>query len=591
MNRLSLNPRWLNRRAWLVRSAYLSTALAVWPRQAWARVSPPTRVPGVSPDRAARLAAHAVCLEPDPVEALVQRAVDAAHTAGAQYADARFTRTVLHMYNAKGAATEPTSLTVANSGFEWDEEPVGVGVRVLVDGYWGFAASPYRTVDDAVRLAHDAVVQAKENAKGPTRPVELATVPVVTGRWVTPIRIDPFTVPIEEKFDYFSYWKLQAAQHGITYQYDGWPSKMFFIRQERVVATSRGSLFTQTLYQSGGEFIGCKVGASATDPDSGATVYVNDVSVVGAGWERFLDAKIEEQWPVRAEEALAGASLGTKGSTVGRYTLVCDGATMASVLDKTLGVATQLDRALGYEANAGGTSFITDPLTMVGHLQVAAPAVTVTANRSTPMQLATVRWDDEGVVPAEMTLVKDGVLTDFQTTREQATWLAPYYQRAGRPVQSNGCAAAEDALASTMQHMPNLALAPNPASVGLTDLIANVQAGILIEGGQAYQVDFQGRNGLLDGRQMREIKNGRLGRVVQGGAVLFNTLDFWKNVKAVGGAATQQDVGLFKYNGIWQGRCLNPDDKGQPVQTTDHSVRAVAATIANQALIDPARKA
>ena len=160
-------------------------------------------------------------------------------------------------------------------------------------------------------------------------------------------------------------------------------------------------------------------------------------------------------------------------------------------------MATQLDRALGYEANAGGTSFMNDPLAMLGSFKTASPLVTIKSNRSAPMQLATVKWDDEGVVPSDTTLVKDGILHDFQTTREQAAWLAPYYSKSGRPVQSNGCAAAQSALAITMQHMPNLSLEPNPSQVKLDDLVANVKDGMQVEHGSLEQIDFQGRTGLV----------------------------------------------------------------------------------------------
>ena len=572
-----------SRREWLSHHSALSAVLVARPfgSSFWfARPTETTRATHRGENLLTRGIPSTTCLEPEPLEKLVLCAIDAARTAGARYADARFTRTVVHMYSMA-------------SSLEADWEEVGLGVRTLVDGYWGFAASPYWTSEDAGRLAQDAVAQSKANAKGPTRRVELGVSAAVTGRWATPIRIDPFTIPIEEKFDYFTYWRACAEQAGAKWTLDGWPSKIFFVRQERVVATSDGSLYTQTIYKSGAEFTDCTVGGTSLQLRSGAAIQVKDINMAGAGWERLLDAKLPEQFPARVAEARARAALGAKPSTVGRYTLVCDGVTMAALLDKTLGIATQLDRASGYEANANGTSFITDPLAMVGQLQVAAPLVTVTANRSVPAQLATVRWDDEGVVPEEITLVKNGVLTDFQTTREQAAWLAPYYQRHGRPVRSNGCAAAEDALAITMQHMPNLALAPSPSTIRLEDLVADVKAGILIEGGQLDQIDFQARHGLLiagPGGRMREITNGRLGRVVNGGAVQFDSLDLWKNVIAVGGTPTQQDIGLFKYNDVWQGWCEDPDYKGQPVQTTDHSVQAVAATITNQAVIDPSRK-
>ena len=164
-----------------------------------------------------------------------------------------------------------------------------------------------------------------------------------------------------------------------------------------------------------------------------------------------------------------------------------------------------------------------DPLGMLGSFKTACPLVTVKSNRSAPTQLATVKWDDEGVIPSETTLVKDGILHDFQTTREQAAWLAPYYGKVGRPVESNGCAASQSGLAITMQHMPNLSLEPSPSPVKLDDLIANVKDGIHLSHSSLEQIDFQGRTGLLLNGRMREIKNGPLGRMIGNGAVQFGT--------------------------------------------------------------------
>lgn len=321
---------------------------------------------------------------------------------------------------------------------------------------------------------------------------------------------------------------------------------------------------------------------------SGTSVPLKHLDFAGAGWEYVRN--IQNRFPALRDEAQQkGQALGFTPLQVGRYTVVCDGAVIANVLDKTLGIATQFDRALGYEANAGGTSFLDDPLGMVGHVPVASPLVTVTANRSVPQQLATVKWDDEGVEPMDTMLVKNGVLTDFQTTREHAPSLAPYYRTAGRSVRSNGYAASEDALSITMQHMPNLALTPGAPAVTLEAMIANVPHGILIEGvrglGVGVQMDFQGRNGMILPERLREITNGRLGKDIRTGGVYFNTLDFWKNVTAVGGVSTQGMFHISQYG-------IRVDDlKGEPAQRTSHTATAPAATIAKQIVLDPMRKA
>ena len=565
-------PMCWTRRDWVTCNA-AALMVATWPRELIRRSMPPVRAATL-----VRLAAQVARHDPVHWQALARRAVEAAQRAGAQYTDVRLTRMVQHRYGL-GFPSVPE-----------DIETVGIGVRTLARGYWGFTACPtgeMNTEGAVVALAEAAVAQARANAMGGTpRTVEMGYYPQVTGTWATPVAIDPFTISIEEKGHYTTYWMAWAQENGVYI--DTLPSYLAFTREERVVATSEGSLVTQTRYESGGKIV-CK----STATGDNFSLDLEGLQTIGKGWELFAtDARIPEQLTTMLDrlKAAAAALRGARPSMVGRYTLVCDGATMASLVGQTLGVATQLDVALGYEANAGGTSFLDDPMTMVGHYPVASPQVTVTANRSALTQLATVKWDDEGVVPQDFTLIKDGVLVDFQTTREQAAWLAPYYQQHGRPVQSHGCATAQDALCIPLQQRPNLALAPNPGAIRLEDLIADVKDGILVANGEALDVDFQARTGLLGG-SLRKIVNGRLGSPLQGGAVLFDTLDLFKHIVAVGGSSTTAVVSHSPYDPVSAWEFPFGHLKGQPPQMTSYSVQGVAATITNQAIIDPSRKA
>jgi TldD protein len=594
------------RRDWLAVTAVQTGALAAlapWRSTASGKLrSSVNRSSNVSSDESskARAAAHAELLDPGQSQQLAQQAVDAARSAGAQYADARLTRVVQQKYSLgfPPPTNEVHNARLLNTTGR-EPEMIGVGVRAMVNGYWGFSAFPLwggipGGTDAVVRLARDAVAQAKINSKGPMRAVEMGSVPVVKGVWSTPIKIDPFKVTIEEKMDTMAYWQYRAREIGMDFHKKR-ISYLNFARQERVVATSDGSLFTQILYESDCRILMWDDGKLLDDEVNA----VKGLGIAAKGWEMLLEAGIPEQYPV-IRAAQNAEDMTSKPAQIGRYTLVCDGATMSSVVAKTLGTATQLDRALGYEANAGGTSFIDDPLAMVGHYQVAAQPVTVTANRSAIAQLATVKWDDEGVEPEQFTLVKDGVLTDFQTTREQAAWLAPYYRQNGHPVRSHGCAGAENALKITMQMMPNLSMEPSHEAVGLNDLVSSVKDGILIEKCYVQSVDFQGRNGLLSGEvqyvgKMREIKNGKIGRRLRDGAVQFNTLDFWKHVLAVGGSSTTDITSESQYDirnfTISLGINVDGALKGQPQQGTSYSSSAAAAMIANQAIINPRRKA
>lgn len=491
-------------------------------------------------------------VEPD-LHALAARAVEAAQSAGATYADVRLTLT---------RRQEP----------RWSEsEERGFGVRVLVNGYWGFLASAVWTPDEAVRLARAAVQQAKAHSRGQHRPVDLGTVPVVRGgEWVMPVKYDPFDIPVDEKLDVMAAFADMArtAQVGINVQ-----SGMRFVRQSRVFASSEGTSWAQTIYRSNAAFaVFYRDEYHAGLPSAGAGA--DFLSTAGLGWEYVSESGIPAAIPQlidNAEQARHRVPV-----ELGRYDMVLSAEAMATLVDRTLGAATELDRALGYEANAEGTSYLDQPLTMLGTQQVASPHVTLTANRSLPGGVATVRWDDEGVVPEPFSLVSNGVLVDYQTTREQAAWLAPYYQQAGRPIRSHGCASASSALDITMQQSPNLALMPGTVPATFDSLVAGVDKGIAILD-LNVSMDQQGLNGIGSGT-MREIVHGKLGRFIRGGALVFRAPELWKSVMGVGGPGTQQ----------WFGRSRG---KGEPGQEMYYSVGAVPAMIPQLSLIDATRKA
>jgi TldD protein len=261
---------------------------------------------------------------------------------------------------------------------------------------------------------------------------------------------------------------------------------------------------------------------------------------------------------------------------VGRYDVAFDAFSITSLVDATLGRATELDRALGYEANAGGTSYITAPLEQIGSYQAGAPALTVTANRSEPGGCATVRWDDEGVVPDDFPLVKDGVLTDFQTTRESAGWLKSWYAQHGRPFRSHGCANADSGINAPLQHVPNLVLAPGAEATDFDGLVAGLTNGIAIKGVQ-LSMDFQNLNGLGTGTTY-EVKRGKRTAVIAGAGVLFRSPELWKGLLALGGVPSVRRYGSLS-------------GMGEPGQTTWLSVTAPAAAFKQLTVIDPLRKA
>lgn len=510
----------------------------------------------------ARAARRAMLMDPATVHALAQRAIDAAKSAGALYAEARVTRVVSEAFSGAGLFR--------------DEEDFGIGVRALVQGAWGFAASPYLELDEAAQLGRDAVAQALTNARVDTRSIELGSYPVATGSWSTPIRIDPFAIPFEEKSDYVKSLSGLTPRHVNGREIQCGMDSMGFVRQERAVATTEGAFFTQTCYMTGGKFVVDVVKAIGERPTSERQrVMATGLMTAGGGWELILDANVREQIPRLIEEANELLLTPVKPVEIGRYDIVCDAASMATLVGATLGRATELDRALGDEANAGGTSYLgPDPFEHLG-TTLGTPLLNVHGTRSLARGLATVKWDDEGVQPDEFSIVQDGVLVDYQTTREQAAWLAPWYQKRGQAVRSHGCAVAESALATPLQGTPNLVMMPGKSTDSFADLVAATPRGIALMG-SSVGMDFQSRDGSGMGF-MREIVNGKLGAIIAGGGFLFDSMQFWKNLHAIGGAASQ---GLFP----------GGENKGQPTQHFSHSVAAVPGIIKEMAIIDIRRK-
>lgn len=509
----------------------------------------------------------------DPrIKALALRAVEAARSAGASYVDVRLTHTWQRLFSAQSPVPRK------------DSETLEIGVRALVNGYWGFAASALWSDDESARLGREAVAQARVNALGKERVVELGTIPVVHDKhWATPIEEDPFTVPFAEILDLLGAWMRfvptavppRISELGIITP----SAKCTMWRQAKAFASSEGSYFTQTLYRTSGSF-GMRY--NGDEDERRHHLASAPLNLAARGWEYLRAAPYREMvLPLFAqiEQLLV---LPYKPVEVGRYNVVFDAPGVATFVDQTIGTATELDRALGYEANAGGTSYLNDPLGMLGSYEVGSPLLTVTGNRSMPGGLATTRWDDEGVTPDDFTLVKDGVLADYQTTRESAAWLAPWYRKQGIKVHSHGCANAPTAFDPQLQHPPNLILEPGSVARNFDELIADVDKGLAMTL-TALDMDFQQINGLgfpnpMAGGVCYEIKNGKKVALIQGSGFLFRSPELWKGLIALGGPESSEQIPISR-------------TKGEPEQSMLATVSAVPATFKEVTIIDPTRKA
>ena len=502
-------------------------------------------------------------IEDPRLKALTARALEAARSAGASYADVRLTHERVRVFSVSTRVD--------------DSESMLAGVRALVDGYWGFASSPVWSPDEMARLAREAVHQAKTNTLGKPRAVDLAPTPVVAeGHWEMPLAIDPFeTSPFEisDFLDSLIVYLNRTPNAKIN------SDSCTAVVQERAFASTLGSYCTQRCYRTAGAF---SFERELEHGQRGST-YLDCLTAAGMGWElytaeripRVRDHTLYEEIDRALEELKQDLLLPVKAVEVGRYQAVFDPVTVAGILDETIGRATELDRALGYEANAGGTSYLNDPIAMLGSYQAGAPTLTVTAERSEAGAVGTVKWDDEGVAPDAFPLVKNGVLADFQTTRESARWLEAAYTKHGIPMRSHGCAAAPSAVFAPLQHTPNLTLAPGHDARDFDSLVSGIVRGIAVKSG-SVDLDFQHSSGLGSGR-LYEVKQGkRVARLA--GGFLFRATELWKSLQALGGEGGLRRYGLSAM-------------KGEPAQEHYHSVTAPAAVVKDLTIIDPLRKA
>jgi TldD protein len=250
-----------------------------------------------------------------------------------------------------------------------------------------------------------------------------------------------------------------------------------------------------------------------------------------------------------------------------RYDIVFDGAAMAAIVNETLGLPLELDRALGYEANAGGTSYLAPPDQMM-RARIASPRVTVTADRSRPGGVATVKWDDDGVEPRSFALVNDGVISNYCTNRELSV-LAPTRQSERRAL---GCSAAADAATMPLVRAPNLTLRADAEGGSFEELVSHVDNGIAILGG-GCMMDQQKLTGQGFADIVYRVRKGKLGPVVPNVSYLIRSPQFWRSVAVLGNESTSVERGFTTW-------------KGQPAQSISNSVRAPAALVRGQVVID-----
>ncbi|HWZ57808.1 MAG TPA: metallopeptidase TldD-related protein [Gemmatimonadaceae bacterium] len=352
--------------------------------------------------------------------------------------------------------------------------------------------------------------------------------PAVQGTWRTP-GVDPFSLSLEERRDLLEGYANQARvlRRGASLRFEV-ESRLW--REMKVFASTEGSLITQVRHGNqswlvaevqGQSFGPVPYGGGADRQIATPVTPENDPSQALRAYEAVLPALLEE-----AERAARPhPPLADKPIEPDRYDVVFAPSGTAWLLANAIVDATRLDWAwLQSSMRNDGDSYLTDPLAMVGNLVVGSPLVTVRGTRMLPGGLTTAKWDDEGVETDDFSLVKEGVLVDFQTTREGAALLAPYYQKRRMAIKSHGCSAAPSAYDFPVSNAPDIVLEPGKEDLSFDDLVRDTKRGIAI-------LDYQGQS-------MREIVNGKLGAKIVHAEAVFNPARILKQVVALGGPSS-----------------------------------------------------
>jgi TldD protein len=465
-----------------------------------------------------------------PLQQLADAALSRARELGAEHADVR----------VETIRTAHLRLHDARQETSYDDEERGLSVRVVHDGTWGFAGGAVVTTEAAARLADEAVAIARASRPVNTERIELAPEPsygAVT--WVSAYDVDPFDVPESDRVGLLQEWSRRLLASDTVRHAD---VSLRLVKENKFYADLTGTSTTQQRVR-----LQCELEASWIDERSGRFESMRTIAPpVGRGWE-FLTRPDVYDWDAELDElpALLAEKAAAPSVQAGRFDLVIHPSNLFLTIHESIGHATELDRALGYEANYAGTSFATPD--QLGSLVYGSPVMHVTGDRQAEHGLSTVGWDDEGVAAQTWDIIKDGVLVGYQFDRRIAS-------KTGQS-RSNGCAFADSPLHVPIQRMPNVSLQPAAGGPSTDELIGMVDDGIYIVGDKSWSIDMQRYNFQFTGQRFFRIRGGRLDGMVRDVAYQATTTDFWRSMEAVGGPQTYELGGAFNCG------------KGQPGQT------------------------
>lgn len=494
-------------------------------------------------------------------------ALNTAKSAGCSYCDVRVGRYLRQFVVTREKNVE----NVVNT------ESTGVGIRVIANGAWGFAATNDLTPDGVAGAARQAAAIAKANARIQSEPVQLAPVTGVGEvSWRTPISKNAMAVPIKDKADLLLGVNAAATGAGADFV----NSILFVVNEQKYFASTDGSYIDQDVHR-----IWAPMTVTAVDKTTGKFRTREGLSSPrGMGFE-YLDGNAADKrvlpggaivygnsYDMR-EDAIAAAKQARAKLTApsvkpGKYDLVLDPSNLWLTIHESVGHPLELDRVLGYEANYAGTSFAT-PDKLAARFQYGSPHVTIVADKTQPGSLGAVAYDDEGVKTKQWDLIRDGKLVDYQAIRDQAHVMGKK--------ESDGCCYADSWSSVQFQRMANVSLQPGKTAMTPEQMIAGVENGIYIIGDGSFSIDQQRYNAQFGGELFYEIKNGKITGQIEDVAYQIRTPEFWN---ACVGVCDRSD---YRLGGSFF------DGKGQPAQVSAVSHGSSTARFNGVNVINTAR--
>lgn len=435
---------------------------------------------------------------------LMARALNLAETRGAGYADVRVVQNHTETLAVKNGAPE----TINNV------ESAGFGVRVLLDGAWGFASSRELADAEIDQVTDRALELARAAALVGGEPADLGPPVTSQGEYVTPLEIDPFSLPLEEKLAVLLEADAEMARvNGLRVR----GGNLTFIREDRWFVNSEGAFTEQTIFETGGGIQAVAVGEGEVQTRSYPTSMGRQQ--VTAGWEAVLAWDLPGNAARIAGEAVALLSADPCPREI-TTDVILAGDQVALQVHESCGHPIELDRVFGTETALAGTSFLTTE--KLGDFRYGSPVVNITAESVRPLGLGTFGWDDEGVPAQSTPIVRDGLFVGYLMSRETASKLGTV---------SNGCMRATSWNRIPLIRMTNVSL--EPGDWDLDDMIADTEYGIFMQTNRSWSIDDKRYNFQFGTEIGYEIKNGKLGRMLRNPTYTGITPQFWNSCDAV----------------------------------------------------------